>query len=149
MLTRENRLILALLTLTLGACVNKTPITLTGKTFHLVSMDKWESKYKEVSCQFKENQTVEIFAVTDYQPMYGDVTIGGYKLKNNVIELPKIGVLTIQTGKDGFDLYAADGKLKYKLTRQSRPYIRPGAVAPRNRPKLTISIGQIPSGERI
>lgn len=137
MLNLKNLLTIALVLLTLGGCTKKTPITLADQQLYLISMDKWESKYKQVVYQFKDTQRVAIFWMIDMH--VADVTMGFYKLTGNEIKLP-IGTFEIRPGIDGFDLYNFDGLHKYKMTRKESPYIRPGAKRPKNKARLALAV---------
>jgi|GEM_PF-5463118 len=123
MLSLKNLILIILVTLIVNGCKSNPSIDLTDRSLYLIAIQQRESKYKEVICQFKEDQKVEMFYVTNLRPMTGDVVIGIYQIKNNQLALPKIGRLEVRTAKDGFDLYNNVGKLKYKLTSGECNYI--------------------------
>lgn len=110
----------------LGGCNKPKPVILGGLDYYLVSADRWKSEYKQIHCMFKETD-VEIFKIKNLRTYVGDVTIGHYSFSDNVLSLPQMGSFNTKQTTDGFDLYNK-GKLKYRLSRKSKLYIRPGAI---------------------
>ena len=111
----------------LARCTKPKPVTLVGQDFYLVSTDIPKSKYKQINYQFKEKD-VQVFAITNFHPMQGDVSMGAYSFIGNNLKLPLIGSFKIKQTAEGFDLYAY-GKLKYKLSKNTKPFIQQGATA--------------------
>jgi hypothetical protein len=122
-MTKKYLLTLIIATFSLCGCNKVKPISLVGENFYLVSIDITQSRYVQINYQFQPGQ-VEVFAIKNLHPMYGDVTIGPYSFKNNTLKIPLIGTVVARQTANGFNLYR-NGKLKYRLTRETKSFIQP------------------------
>ena len=105
-------------TLFLCGCARHKQVSFVDEMFYLVSIDKPNSKYALIQCQFGKSK-VEIFKMTDLH--VGDVVIGTYSLVDNVLNFP-IGNFYIKKTADGYNLYSMN-KLKYRLSKKKQPYV--------------------------
>jgi hypothetical protein len=119
-MSKLNLFAMFIATLFLCGCTRHKPISFVDEMFYLVSVDKPNSKYLQIECQFEKSK-VKIFKMTDLHPMVGDVVIGTYSLVDNVLDFP-IGNFYIKKTADGYNLYSMN-KLKYRLSKKKQPYI--------------------------
>ncbi|MGF7082475.1 hypothetical protein ABIB50_004847 [Mucilaginibacter sp. UYCu711] len=122
-MTRKCLITIIIAAIFLSGCNKVKPVSLIGENFYLVSTDINQSRYVQINYQFQPGQ-VEVFAIKSLHPMYGDVTIGPYSFKNNMLKIPLIGTIVARQTADGFNLYR-NGKLKYRLTRETKSFIQP------------------------